>query len=175
MTSKRVKPEIKIPVIKSLEEADAILGRIAELGREVDMINIEMNAEIDEAKRNAESLAEPYKQEVSELNEALVRYATFNRDELFKKKKSLQLTFGSIGFRSSTSLKLLSKWTWKKVLQTLHDLSMNTCIRNKPEVDREALKILSEDKLKAVGCRIVQEDQFFYELSEQNLEGDDAA
>ena len=167
--TKRFKPAVVVPAIKSLEEADSILARIAAQKRSINLIEAGMNDDIDIIKVKAAEQAEPYRQEVMALEQALARYADYNKTELFKAKKSLDMTFGSIGFRASSKLKLLSKWSWERVLESLRDTKITGCIRIKEEPDKEALKGLDPEHLKRLGCKVVQEDAFFYELAEQEL------
>ncbi|MDR2050633.1 MAG: host-nuclease inhibitor Gam family protein [Deltaproteobacteria bacterium] len=168
--SKRVKPEINVTVIKSLDEANDILGRIAALQRNIKLIETALNDDIDALKLKASVESEPYRRQIAELGEALGRYAVYNKPELFKDRKSCELTFGSFGFRSSSRITLAGrKDTWEQVTQSLKEMGMLDFIRVKYEPDKDALKGLSDIELKRLGCKLVQEDKFFYELSEQEL------
>ena len=103
--------------------------------------------------------------------QALMQFALARREELFKGRKSRELTFGTIGFRVSSSLRTIKKMTWERVLGVLKERGMTNCIRIKEEVDKEALRTLGPNTLADVGCKLVQEDGFFYELNETELEG----
>ena len=59
---------------------------------------------------------------------------------MFTKRKSLDLTFGILGFRASGKLRLLPEHTRDSVLQALHDDGRTDLIRVKEEPDKEALK-----------------------------------
>lgn len=107
----RIKPAATTVVIKSTEEADTVLARIAAHKRRIELIDLSAAEEIDEVKARAAAEAEPIKQEIAGLEQSLLRYADYARDELFRGRKSLQLTFGTIGYRLSTKLKTLPKWT----------------------------------------------------------------
>ena len=72
-----------------------------------------------------------------------------------------------MGFRASSKLKTLKKWTFERVLATLRDTGMRKYIRVKEEVDKEKLKGLAPETLAGIGCTVVQEDVFYYELPEQ--------
>lgn len=170
---KRIKPvPAALPVIASLEEADATLAEIAAQRRQITLIDLGAAEEIERIKLSAAAEAEPARQRIAALEQALLRYADYHKPDLFAKKKSLELTFGVIGYRASTKLKTLSKWTWERVLETLKTTEGGArCIRIKEEVDKEALKALSPEKLAEVGVRAVPEDAFFYELDEQQLAG----
>ena len=166
----RVKPQAIPLTLKSLEDVDNALGWIAARKRQIAAIEAKMNDAIDKAKAAALEEAEPHKQEIATLEAALVKYAEYNKAELFARRKSLELAFGVIGYRASTKLKLLAKHTWERVLQSLRDNGLHDCIRVKEEVDKEAMKGLTPEHLKDLGCKVVQEDVFFYELSEQELQ-----
>lgn len=169
----RHKPVAALPLtITSLEEADAVLAKIAARRRFLAVIENNMNEKIDDIKAEAAVLARPHKTDIAELEAALVHYASVNKPEVFGQRKSLELPFGVIGFRASTKLKLIAKHTWERVLQALADNGLVDCIRIKGEVDKEAMKGLSPEHLKELGCKLVQEDAFFYELNEQALSGE---
>lgn len=167
--TKRVKPVAVVPAIKSLEEADSILARIAAQKRSINLIEAGMNDDIDIIKVKAAEQAEPYRQEVLALEQALANYAVYHKHDLFAKSKSCKLAFGNLGFRASSKIKLLAKWNWERVLEALRDTQLTKCIRVKEEPDKEALKGLDPEHLKSLGCKVVQEDTFYYELAEQEL------
>jgi phage host-nuclease inhibitor protein Gam len=167
--TKRIKPAVDAPTIKSLEDADSALAEIAAMKRQIGLVEAAMNERIDRCKAEAAKDAEPYRLHLATLEHSLLRFADYNRVELFSSRKSVALTFGTIGYRASTKIKLLAKMTWERVLQELRDNGLRMCIRVKEEPDKEALKGLGEDILRSLGCKIVQEDVFFYETEEQDL------
>jgi len=166
----RIKPVAAVPIIKTLEDADAALAQIAALRRNIALIETALNDEIDAAKAKATAEAEPFRQEIAVQEQALTRFADYHKAELFAKRKSCELTFGCIGFRSSTKIKLLSKMTWERVVEILRDTGMRHFIRVKEEPDKEKLKALAPDHLKDIGCKVVQEDIFFYEIADQEIQ-----
>lgn len=165
----RVKPVNIVPVLHSLEQVDATLAEISAKKRTVALIETSLNEDIDKLKLKAASQCESYKQEIASLEQAIIKYADYHKPDLFKVKKSVQLTFGQIGFRTSSKLKVLSKWTWERVLEALEDRGLTNYIRVKKEADKEALKGLAPEKMPGVGVKLVAEDVFFYELEEQEL------
>lgn len=165
--AKRVKPLVCAPALNSLEEADATLAAIAGRKRHLDLLKLSAAEEIEGIKLRLASEAEPVKDEIDQLEKALGRFVDANQTVLFNpRKKSIALSFGTIGFRLSTSVKTLSKWTWERVLCALQSAELRECIRVKEEVDKEALRGLAPDQLTKVGVRLVSEDAFFYELRE---------
>jgi phage host-nuclease inhibitor protein Gam len=168
--TKRTKLAATAPTIKSIEDADAVLAKIAEHKREIALIENMLNERIDAEKANAAQEAQPHKTQIEVLGQALLNFSEYYKDELYKDRKSLALTFGSIGYRASTKIKLLYKKTWEGGLEALQsEEAMDKYIRTKQEPDKEALKGLSEDRLKSFGCKLVQEDTFFFETAEQDL------
>lgn len=134
--TKRIKPPVvSVPAITSIEEADSTLARISALRRTLDLIQTGMNEDVDLIKAKTAKEAEPYNQEIAVLEQSLMRYADYHKDSLFKGRKSVALSFGSFGFRSSSKLKLFGKMTWERVLQSLRDNGLTTCIRIKEEPD----------------------------------------
>ena len=164
---KRVKPNLS-PVtfpVHSLDDVDAALAQIAARKRQIDLIGLGVAEQVDEIKTRAAAETEPIRLEIAALELAIGRFAEASKAELFSKKKSVQLQFGIVGFRASSKLKTLKKWTFERVLATLRDTGMREYI--KEEVDKEKLKGLAPETLAGIGCTVVQEDVFYYELPEQ--------
>ncbi len=87
----------------------------------------------------------------------------------FSKRKSIEFTHGTIGFRTGTpKLELLSrKFTWKRVLENVQTLLPNF-IRDKPEIDKEALLAQRDEEsvkwaIAGCGMKVVQDESFFVE------------
>lgn len=74
-------------------------------------------------------------------------------------------------WRSTTLENSSKKMTWERVLGVLKERGMTNCIRIREEVDKEALRTLGPNTLADVGCKLTQEDAFFYERNEAELEG----
>lgn len=161
----RIKPNL-VPAypVNSLEDVDAALAKIAALKRQIDLINLSAAEEVDAVKARAAAESEPLRQRIVDMELAVGRFAEGKKEELFSKKKSLQLTFGIIGFRASSKLKPKSKWTFERVLSALKERGMTDFIRVKEEVDKEKLKGLAPETLSEVGCTVKTEDAFYYEL-----------
>ena len=166
---KRVKPNLSPAAfpVHSLEDVDAALAQIAARKRQIDRIGLGVAEQIDEIKARAAAETEPIRLEIAALELAIGRFAEASKAELFNKKKSVQLQFGIVGFRASSKLKTLKKWPFERVLTTLRDTGMREYIRVKEEVDKEKLKGLAPETLAGIGCTVVQEDVFYYELPEQ--------
>ena len=96
----RVKPQIQIMTITSIEDADKALQELCELSREIDLINLDGQESIDAIKADMQAKALPVTQRKEILEASLTAFSLGNKKELFTKEKSKILNFGTIGFRS---------------------------------------------------------------------------
>ena len=106
--------------------------------------------------------------------EILQAYALENRDELFSKRKSLETTHGTLGFRTGTpTLKTRKGFTWASVLEMLKEFLPNY-VRTKEEPAKDKLLADREDEEVAalfpkVGVVVVQDETFFVEPKKEDL------
>ena len=163
----RTKPQPLI--IGDLPQADEALRKLAEITREQALIEQGLNAQIDQLKAAAKLQLEPLTASRKRLEDALAVFGTLKKDELFGVKRSLDLTFGVIGFRKATSLRLLSKHTWAMVLKRLQDLGLAEGIRTKLEVDKDELRGWPDTRLETVGVRRESTDEFFIEPKQEEI------
>lgn len=166
----RVKPSLATASIATLDDADATLARIAALKSAIDLEELALKEGVDALKARCAAACEPHRAAMRDLERALMTFALARKGELFSGPKSRNLLFGSLGFRASSSLKPVPRMTWERVLGVLKEKGMASCIRLREEVDREALRRLDAATLAGVGCRLIQEDAFFYELNDIEIE-----
>lgn len=106
--------------------------------------------------------------------DVLQAYAMENRDELFSKRKSLETTHGTLGFRTGTpTLKTRKGFTWASVLEMLKEFLPNY-VRTKEEPAKDKLLADREDEEVAalfpkVGVTVVQDETFFVEPKKEDL------
>ncbi len=165
----RFKPLVNLVKINSLEEADSALAQIAELRRHLGLIQNALNEDIDRLKLQAEGQAEPIRQDLVLLEQGLAAFALDNKEDLFKQRKSINLSFGTVGFRQTSKIKPLPKFTFGRILEALQEHNLKQYIRIKQDVDREALKNAAPETIMEVGAYIEISDDFFYETAEQQL------
>ena len=95
-------------------------------------------------------------------------YALENREILFSKRKSLETTHGTLGFRTGTpTLKTRKGFTWASVLEMLKEFLPNY-VRTKEEPAKDKLLADREDEEVAalfpkVGVTVVQDETFYVE------------
>lgn len=156
-------------VISTLAEADAALAKLADLRRELSLLEAGMNEAIDNLKQSTALESAPHIEEIVALEAGLSLYSTYYKAELFHDKRSRELDHGIIGWRQSTELQTQPKWTWAMVLGRLKELAMVDGIRTKEEVNKEALREWPDERLSIIGARRVQKDTFFLELKQEVL------
>lgn len=172
-TAKRSKPTPE-GGIKSLDDARVALADLAAAKRELDFIQATLNESIDLAKAEAARAAAPHRETISRLESELAVFATLNKAELFKDRKSQELEHGSFGFRLSSKVATLAKITWEQVLGKLREMKMTEAIRVKEEPDKEVLRTWPPERLALVGCRLTESDTFWVETKEEELNKDAA-
>lgn len=157
----RRKPDAVYPV-KSLAEANEALKEIAGLSRGVSAIEARMNEDIDSIKAQAA-------EETAALENGLMVFSETRKDALFGEKRTLELDYGSLGYRRSTALTTAKGVTWKQVLGRLEELQFAEAIRVKREPDKDVLAKWTPERLELVGVAVVGKDTFWYELNQEKL------
>lgn len=166
----RRKPKAPAVVITSDQEVDEVLREMAECDREIERIQSTMNAAIDAVKTNAKDRAIPHMLRRKELEESLAAYATYHKQKLFAKGKTITRVFGRFGFRRSTVLKPMSKRTWATVLEEVKSFGLTTAVRVKEEINKEVLQEWPDERLERVGARRLISDKFWVEVDQTALE-----
>lgn len=169
--SKRVKPENLIHV-RDLTQANAALGEIAQLKRNIEIIETDMNDSIDRIKRAADAFAAPRRARLEALANGLSAFAEFNKNSLFAKKRGVELSFGTLGFRRSSEIKPKGRGTWAQVLNKIKELGASEAIRIREDVNRDTLRAWPEERLEILGVTRVDKDLFWYELKTETLNPD---
>ena len=121
---------------ESAEEAFAMYAKAEALGSKI-VAEIELQcAKIRE--KYAVKLAE-CEEEKNKAFDVLQAYALENQEELFSKKKSVDMSHGVIGFRTGTpKLKPLRGFTWASALQLLKEF-LPGYVRQTEEIAKDKL------------------------------------
>lgn len=164
----RRKPKTLYPV-KDLKAANTTMAEIGALKRRIAEFEAMMNEEIDRIKAGAEAEVAPLMQQVKEMEAGLTAFAEYNKNELFAKKRSVELDFGTLGYRRSKEIRPKPKHTLAMVLHRLKELGFNMAIRNKASVNKEELHGWPDERLDLVGARRVEKDEFWFEINEQKI------
>jgi phage host-nuclease inhibitor protein Gam len=165
MATKRLKTNVD--EIETREEMEKVIGGIADATITRDGLMAKMDAEITEIRSRYEVEITGLGICIDTLMDKAQRWAEANPDA-FGDRKSIEMIHGTVGFRTGTpKLKLLSGWTWNKVLEFLVINKLTDFIRSKQDVDKELIlsnrDCLKEQTLRQIGVRVVQDETFFVE------------
>jgi phage host-nuclease inhibitor protein Gam len=161
----RLKPNVK--KIESLEDANLTLKEIGLLERELESIDGDAHRQIAEIKTAAVKAGEPVRKRIADLSALLGAFAEYNRAELFKDKKTVQVSFGIFGYRKSTSISVK-----RTTLELLEKLGMDKYIRVKKEPDKEAMAELDDEALAQVDAVRKLKDDFYCEADKEEINKD---
>lgn len=150
------------------EEMELAFADYARADARIQKINATMDIEMTRIR-------EKYQDELGKLAETkeksfdiMQAYALENRDELFSKRKSLETTHGTMGFRTGTpKLKTLKGFTWGAVVNLLKEF-LPGYVRTSEEANKEKLLADRESEevtalFPKVGITVVQDETFFVE------------
>lgn len=161
----RFKPETK--KLESLEDVNFALREIGLMERELISIDTEANKHIAEIKTEAAKNGEKLRKRIAETSAKIQAFAEYNKDELFKDRKSVELSFGLIGYRKSTKISVK-----KTTLELLKKMNLIRCIRVKEEADKEAMSALDDETLLQVDAVRKISDDFFCETKTEEVNRD---
>lgn len=161
----RIKPQVG--KLESLDDVNLALRDIGLKEKELDAIDSKAAKEIAEIRTRAAKDGEELRKEIAETAAKIQAYAEYNKAELFKDKKSVDLSFGKIGYRQSTKISVK-----KTTLELLKKLGFKSCVRIKEECDKDAMGNLSDDDLKSVDAARKVSNDFFCESNMEEVNKD---
>ena len=166
------KPTPPAKPVKNRNDAEQLLGAIAKDTGDLKILNDNLAVELTRARLRLQFLREDLEKRLKENYALLEQFAVSQRKTVFAEKKSLVLAHGTIGFRTGPpQLKLLSRWTWDKVLLGLTGAWVKY-VRNKPDVNRQAIladaaaepRQITDAALSKMGVKVFQAEAFYLEL-----------
>jgi len=158
----RLKPSVG--KIETLEDANLVLKEIGLLEREIESIDAEAHKQIAEIKANAEKQGKPVRKRIADLAALLGAFAEYNREDLFKDKKTVSLSFGCFGYRKTTSISIK-----KTTVELLKRLGLHQYVRTKEEPDKEGMAALDDETLSQVDAVRKVKDDFFLEADKEEI------
>lgn len=151
----------------TIEDVDLALKEIGLLERELEVIDAEAHKQISEAKEKAAEKGEPLRKRIAEVSAKIGAFAEYNKDELFKDKKSIELTFGVFGFRKSTCVSVK-----KTTVELMQKLGLDSFLRIKTEPDKDKMAELDDEALLQVDAVRKVKDDFFCEPNKEEVNKD---
>lgn len=156
--------------LQSWDDVNAALRQIAEAEIAIAQIEGDMNIKINGIKESADRECGPLREQIAEAGKQIKLFAELNRPD-FGKTKTKALTFGSLGFRQSTSVVIKSALT-EKIIDNLRKLGMSDCIKQTETVNKEVLKTYPAEQVIAAGASLKKSDTFWYETDKTSLTPD---
>jgi phage host-nuclease inhibitor protein Gam len=166
--------KVLLPTTITKAEAEEAFAEFAQ----ADARQQQLTSKMDEA---ITKIREKYATEITELSdkkegafEIMHAYAENNRDD-FGKKKSMDLTHGTIGFRTGTpALKAAKGFTWKSITVLL-DKNYKDFVRSVTEPAKDKIladRLKPEVKMMMDECGIIvdQAETFFVEPKKELVE-----
>lgn len=150
------------------DQMEEAFGRYATADAEVQSITAAMDKEfVAIRERNAERLA-ALEQQKSESFEVMQVFATEQRDVLFSKRRSMETTHGTLGFRTGNpKLKNRKGFTWASVLELVKTF-LPTYVRTEEAVAKDKLLADRDEEgmpelLTKCGVYVDQDEVFYVE------------
>ncbi len=162
--AKKVKPQSDIIPVESFDQVDDLLHKIGSLADQIDKINIDNSAKIEQLKAEAKLEIEPLQLELDQLAESIKAFCVSNK-KTFGTRQSMTLNHGKVGWRKSTviSIKTKNDTTLKLIKSLFKPALIKDCIITKESVSKDALAKLSDDQLAQVEAKRVPKNPFYVE------------
>jgi phage host-nuclease inhibitor protein Gam len=155
--------------LESVDDVNMALRDIGLAEREIETINTVLTKETAKLKSEAEKNADPFRKQITDLSTRIQAYAEYNKTDLFKDKKTMDLSFGSFGYRKSTKISVK-----KTTLELMKKLKLTKFIRVKEEPDKDKMAELSDESLSQVDACRKSTDDFFCEAKTESVSQDAA-
>lgn len=159
----------KALIIDDMQRAEGALAEMAAIDGKLAKAEIDMNKAIEAARTKAGEVGTPLLHRRKELEAALKSYAKRQKSVLFTGKQSLDLGFGTIGYRGSKKLVQMDGLKQAFTLQKLKDLGFTEAIAVKESVAREKMEKWPEERLELVGVRWKESTSYFVEVNKEKI------
>lgn len=159
----------KALIIDDLQRAEGALAEMAAIDGKLAKAEIDMNKAIEAARARAGDVGTPLLNRRKELEAALKSYAKRQKSVLFTSRQSLDLGFGSLGYRNGRKLVQIDGVTQDFTLQKLKDLGFSEAINITESVAREKMEKWPEERLELVGVRWKESISYFVEVNKEKI------
>lgn len=121
------------------EQANDAFANYAKADAQMQKINADIELQCAKIREKHSDELTRLSEEKEKAFDTLQAYAVENQAELFTKKKSLEMTHGTIGFRTGTpKLKTLKGFTWASALQLVKEF-LPGYVRQTEEIAKDKL------------------------------------
>ncbi|PKO16969.1 hypothetical protein CVU37_09160 [candidate division BRC1 bacterium HGW-BRC1-1] len=168
MATKTARQRISVvTTLRNLEEANEALRELCMIIARRQKAEGVLNAKITQLRDKYDTDAAPDNVRDAQIRAQVEEYFTVNKDEYFTEtKRSLPLTFAQVDFRyhpPSVAVKKTGKWTVAKVITAIKETfvdRIDVWIRQKEELNKDALVTANPDELAQVGLEIIRKESF---------------
>lgn len=150
---------MKESTFQSWDEVNENMKKLAELKVKKQKLEGEQTLAINEIKAKCNAKAVLISDEIKAIEKNMALFAEQNKDE-FALKRTKKLMFGTISYRLTKKIVCSSIETAVKALKTLN---LDSFLRVKEELDKDALLELDESILTKAGISIKREDKISIE------------
>lgn len=159
--------------IKTWAQADAGLRELGLCQAQIEQLGGRLDQGITRLKERAAKLSAPLQKRAVTLEQELAAFWADHAPEVAP-HRSVKLTFGSFGVRSSRAVALLKKWTEQKVIEALAAADgLRRFLRiAKPTLNRLAVLGAPAEELASLekcGIRVEERESFFAEPDRARL------
>lgn len=154
-------------VFRSWDEVNQALKELGDIDRNVTRIEADMNRKINEIKADAERDAATHLDRKAKLEKNIQEF-TESYSEEFKTSKSKKFLYGTVGFRKSSKITLKNV---KAIIEALKQNRMSDCIITTEKINKDELAKYEDAALEKVGAKRKAKDDFFYEISNERVDG----
>ena len=162
-------PAVAVNVPQNREMAAEAIAKIGQINRDLARIGANMNDELAAVKARFEAMADPLRLQSEALTQGVQTWAEANRDSLTQhgKVKTADLTTGKIMWRMRPpSVRITGA---DAVLDALRRMGLRRFIREKEEVNKEAIQNEPDAVADVPGISISQGEDFVVEPFEAEL------
>jgi len=153
-------------MIKTIDDANNALEQIGARKRAIAVVQSRFNAQLAEIKKRLEKEVSSDQVELEKLENELMDYMKSNSSDIFQKKKTVSLAFGTLLSRKTPARLELNEDTaesWPVVLENLKKFKMKRFIEIKRSPNKtEIKKSMSKEDMEKVGVKKVQETRYEY-------------
>lgn len=148
------------------------LARLAALDRKMAVATARFENDITAIKARMETVLHPMMEEDKAIRSALEAHFNSVRDEVFEgETKSLKFPHGVVGYRLNPPSLVVSKpKTLIKRLRDYFAFDADNYIKVTETPKKDVLKGLPPEDLKALGLKVVQEEEFYITLDNTAVE-----
>ena len=156
-------------VVDDVKQAEGALAEMAGIDRKLAQIEVDLNEEIDAAKKKALSAKTPLEARRKELDGAVKTWALMNKSVLFGERKSLDLGFGIIGFQATSRIQQMNGVSAGDTLEKLKKFNFTNAIRITETVNKEVMETWPEERLELVGVVRRESNFYFCKINQEKL------